>query len=177
MNYRFVGTAMMLGVLTAVVPRAVLGGEMPKSGSTSYTTHYVFNPTGYDEVKGVGKITPLLLVGNTTNDKGEAAFDKMKARCFAIKVEAGAKSYFDGSCSLTDEDGDAVFSTFDSRQLDKSQPEMNCGTHAIIGGTGKYQGITGTEAFACHFVKETPPGQPFADYRVDFPHNVTWEIK
>jgi hypothetical protein len=30
------------------------------------------------------------------------------------------------------------FSTFDTRDLDKSQPDMNCGTHIITGGTGKY---------------------------------------
>ena len=26
---------------------------------------------------------------------------------------------------------------------------MNCGTHIITGGTGKYKGITGSEPFAC----------------------------
>ena len=36
-----------------------------------------------------------------------------------------------------------IFSTFDTRDLDKSQPQMSCGTHVITGGTGKYKGITG----------------------------------
>jgi hypothetical protein len=36
-----------------------------------------------------------------------------------------------------------IFSTFDTRDLDKSQPQMNCGTHIITGGTGKCKGITG----------------------------------
>jgi hypothetical protein len=35
----------------------------------------------------------------------------------------------DGACVLADADGDKIFSTFDTRDLDKSQPDMNCGTH------------------------------------------------
>jgi hypothetical protein len=54
-----------------------------------------------------------------------------------------------GACVLTDSDGDKIFSTFDTRDVDKSQPEMNCGTHIITGGTGKYKGISGREPFAC----------------------------
>jgi hypothetical protein len=40
---------------------------------------------------------------------------------------------------LADSDGDKIFSTFDTRDLGKSQPEMNCGTHIITSGTGKYK--------------------------------------
>ena len=43
-----------------------------------------------------------------------------------------------------------IFSTFDTRDLDKSQPDMNCGTHIITEGTGKYKGILGSELFACN---------------------------
>jgi len=73
---------------------------------------------------------------------------------------------------MTDADGDLVFSTFDTRDLDKSQPEMNCGTHIITGGTGKYAGITGKEPFSC-ITKPTPAGAS----AMDIPHNTTWEIK
>ena len=59
------------------------------------------------------------------------------------------KKYIDGACVLADSDGDKIFSTFDTRDLDKSQPEMDCGRHIITGGTGKYAGITGSEPFAC----------------------------
>ncbi len=76
-------------------------------------------------------------------------FDKMSARCAALNVASGAKKYIDGACVLTDADGHKIFSTFDTRDLDKSQPKMDCGTHVITGGTGKYQGISGSEPFAC----------------------------
>jgi hypothetical protein len=41
-------------------------------------------------------------------------------------VESGDKKYIDGACALTDKDGDVIFSTFDTRDLDKSQPDMKC---------------------------------------------------
>jgi hypothetical protein len=77
---------------------------------------------------------------------------------------------------MTDSDGDVVFSSFDTRDLDKAQPKMDCGTQIITGGTGKYKGITGTELFACVTVP-TPAGEPVGSYAIDIPHNTVWEIK
>jgi hypothetical protein len=167
---------LVVGALLVAAPGTVLAEPLAKKGATSYTSHYVFHPLGTTETSGVGKVTALEMVGTTTNTKGEPAFDKMKARCHAIKVETGGKTYFDGACAMTDTDGDTVFSTFDTRELDKSQPKMDCGTHFITGGTGKYKGITGTEPFAC-INKETPGGEPPGSFAIDIPHNTTWEIK
>jgi hypothetical protein len=97
------------------------------------------------------------------------------AKCAAVSVELGGKKWIDGACALTDSDGDVVFSTFDTRDLDESQPKMDCGTHVITGGTGKYKGITGTEPFACITV-DTPAGEPEGSFAIDIPHNTTWEI-
>jgi len=107
--------------------------------------------------------------------KGEKMFDKMSARCTALSVDSGPKKYIDGACVLADADGDKIFSTFDTRDVDKSQPSMACGTHVITGGTGKYAGITGSEPFACNAM---PALAGLAGYTsMDIPHNTTWEIK
>ena len=182
MTHRFIRTAIIIGAVTALVPGVGLGDELAKKGSTSYTTNFVFQPMAYNTLKDaadqtIGRVIPLKLFGTTTNTKGEAAFDKMDVKCFAIKVETGRKSDFNGACTMEDDDHDKIFSTFDSRELDESQPEMDCGTHFIVGGTGKYKGITGTEPFACIFKGLVLVGKPFGDYRVEIPHNVTWEIK
>jgi len=171
-----VKTALLSGVLVLFAPGVVLGAEFAKKGSTSYTSHYVFHPLGTLETPGVGKVTALEMVGTTENTKGEPAFDKMQAKCFAVKVETGGKTWIDGACAMTDSDGDVVFSSFDTRELDKSQPEMDCGTHIITGGTGKYKGITGREPLAC-IDKPTPAGEPAGSFAIDIPHNTTWEIK
>jgi hypothetical protein len=67
-----------------------------------------------------------------------------------------------------------VFSTFDTRDLDKSQPDMDCGTHVITGGTGKYAGITGKEPFKC--IKLPALAGSGGYFAMDIPHNTTWEI-
>lgn len=171
-----VRTILLSSVLLAFAPGIVLGADFPTKGSTSYTIHYVFHPLGTVEVPGVGKSTALEMVGPTENTKGEPALDKMKAKCLAVNVETGGKKWIDGGCALTDSDGDMIFSSFDTREIDKSQPEMNCGTHTITGGTGKYKGITGTEPFACVSVA-TPAGEPAGSFAMDIPHNSVWEIK
>jgi len=176
MTSKFVTIALFSGALMALAPAVVLAEPIAKKGTTSYTSHYVFHPMGTLDISGVGKVTALEMVGTTENTKGEPAFDKMKARCFAVNVETGGKKWIDGACAMTDSDGDVVFSSFDTRDLDKAKPEMDCGTHIITGGTGKYKGITGLEPFAC-ITKPTPAGEPSGSFAIDIPHNTTWEIK
>jgi hypothetical protein len=85
------------------------------------------------------------------------------------------KKYIDGVCVLVDQAGDKIVSTFDTRDIDKSQPDMNCGTHIIVGGTGRYRGITGKEPFACNAMPA--PAGPGGYLAMDIPHNTSWEIK
>ena len=87
----------------------------------------------------------------------------------------GPKKYIDGACVLADADGDKIFSTFDTRDLDKSQPELDCGTHIITGGTGKYAGITGSEPFDCVAMPNLAGAGGYT--AMDIPHNTSWEIK
>jgi hypothetical protein len=171
-----VKAALFTGLLTAFIPGVVLADPIPKSGTTSYTTHFVFHPKSSIDIPGVGKATALEAVGPTENTKHQGMLDKMNAKCEAVSIESGGKKWIDGACALTDSDGDVVFSTFDTRELDKSQPKMKCGTHTITGGTGKYKGITGKEPFACVTVN-TPAGEPEGSFAIDIPHNTTWKIK
>ena len=77
--------------------------------------------------------------------------------------------------ALVDANGDKIFSSFDPRDLDKSQPDMNCGTPIITGGTGKYAGITGSEPFACNSMPALAGASGYTAR--DIPHNTSWEIK
>ena len=126
--------------LVTLASASFAADTMPSSGTTPYVTHFVFRPVTSLDVPSLGTATLLEAVGTTTNMKGEKMLDKMSAHCMALNVESGDKKYIDGACVLADADGDKIFSTFDTRDLDKSQPDMNCGTHIITGGTGKYAG-------------------------------------
>lgn len=173
-----VKTVMFAGALTVFTPMAVLGEpekSIEKKGTTPYVTHFIFRPLMSIDIADLGKATTLEAVGTTENMKGEKMLDKMSAHCTALNVDSGEKKYIDGACVLADADGDKIFSTFDARDLDKSQPKMDCGTHIITGGTGKYKGITGSEPFAC--IKMPALAGPGGYFAMDIPHNTSWEIK
>jgi hypothetical protein len=53
--------------------------------------------------------------------------DPLVPHCAALSVASGDKKYIDGACMLADSDGDKILSTFDTRDTDKSQPQMSCG--------------------------------------------------
>jgi hypothetical protein len=170
-----VKTAILSGALVAIAPGIILADLIEKKGTSPYVTHFIFRPVQSLEVSGLGTATLLEAVGTTQNIKGEKMFDKMSARCTALSVDSGAKKYIDGACVLADADGDKIFSTFDTRDVDKSQPSMGCGTHIITGGTGKYAGITGSEPFACNAMPALAGAGGYT--AMDIPHNTTWEIK
>ena len=170
-----VKTVLASAMLMAVGPGIVMADPIEKKGITPYVTHFIFRPVQSLEVPGLGTATLLEAVGTTQNMKGEKMLDKMSARCVALNVSSGDKKYIDGACVLADADGDKIFSTFDTRDLDKSQPQMNCGTHIITGGTGKYKGITGSEPFACITMPALAGSGGY--FAMDIPHNTAWEIK
>jgi hypothetical protein len=149
--------------------------EMPNKGVTPYVTHFIFRPLQTVALEGLGNVTVLEATGTTENLKGEKMLDKMSARCEALSVDSGPKKYIDGACVLADADGDMIFSTFDTRDVDKSQPDLSCGTHIITGGTGKYKGITGSEPFACNAMPNLAGAGGYT--AMDIPHNTSWEIK
>jgi hypothetical protein len=166
---------LLSGAAVALAPWGSQADPVASRGSTPYVTHFIFRPLMSLDDTGVGKATLMEAVGTTQNMKGEKMLDKMAARCVAINVELDAKKYIDGVCVLTDSDGDRIVSTFDTRDIDKSKPEMNCGTHVIVGGTGKFKGITGKEPFACNPMPA--PAGPGGYTALDIPHITTWEIK
>lgn len=167
--------ALLSGLLVALAPGAVLGAPLEKKGTTPYVTHFVFHPLMSIDIPDLGTATALEAVGTTENMKGEAMLDKMSAHCTALSVASGDKKFIDGACVLADKDGDKIFSTFDTRDLDKSQPKMDCGTHVITGGTGKYKGITGREPFSCIAMPALAGAGGYT--AMDIPHNTSWEIK
>ena len=172
---RLARTTAFVAVLVAISPASVRSEPIEKKGTTPYVTHFIFRPLMAIDTAELGKATTLEAVGTTQNMKGEKMLDKMSARCVALNVSSGEKKYIDGACVLADSDGDKIFSTFDTRDVDKSQPEMNCGTHIITGGTGKYKGITGREPFAC--ITMPALAGPGGQTAMDIPHNTSWEIK
>jgi hypothetical protein len=175
LRYMTAVAAVVAGLLAAFGQGPSFAEAVPQKGVTPYVTHFVFRPVMSIDVPNLGTVTTLEATGTTENLKGEKMLDKMSARCQALSVNSGPKNYIDGACVLTDADGDMIFSSFDTRDVDKSQPDLSCGTHIITGGTGKYKGITGSEPFACNGLPALAGAGGYTS--MDIPHNTSWEIK
>ena len=151
--------ASMAVVLTFCAAPAV-SAEFPKTGQAEYDTYYTYDTVAkIDSGVGTGAISDF--TGITRNVKGEGPFHDMSVRCLGHWSQVGETFHFNGSCVETDKDGDNVFTTFDDKN------------HYLMGGTGKYKGITGTVPYTVVELHETVGGRP-ADI---VNHKATWEIK
>ena len=176
MTNKVIKAALVLGVVAALAPAAAMAGDAPKKGSKTFDIQYVYKPVGYSEVPGVGKITVLEAVGKAANLKGELNpyKDGYTSKCQMVSIEAGGKTWSEGACVVNDGDGDRLFSTFDSRNLDASQPKLNCGSYVTTGGTGKFKGFTAKGAYSCAMV-EAPKDVPAGGFAMDIAHNENWQ--
>jgi len=103
------------------------------------------------------------LAGITRNTDGQEFFDRMMVRCiYYFEAVMGSRKH-SGACIQNDRDGDKIFTTFEGETM----------SHTLIGGTGKYVGISGTAAYSS---KELPThGEGLTSIRTE--HKVTWKLK
>ncbi len=137
--------------------------QMPKQGTTTYVTYYTGRSLTSLNMGEVGSEALGEIVGITRNTDGQKFFDNMAVRCILYRQTLGGKGKANGACTETDSDGDKVFTTFDSGTM----------MHTLIGGTGKYKGISGTAPYTSKVLP--PPGEGLTASIVD--HKVTWEFK
>jgi hypothetical protein len=137
-----------------------ISAEFPKSGKAEYDTYYVDNVVAKID-SGVGTGAIVDETGITRNVKGEGPFHDMSVHCLYHWSVVGETNHFNGSCVETDKDGDNVFTTFDDKN------------HYLMGGTGKYKGITGTVPYTFVLLHDAVGGRPALVAN----HKAKWEIK
>jgi hypothetical protein len=155
-------------------PGNVLSADWPQQGTTNYVIHYVVQPINTIDAGSLGKAVALELVGTTASMDGGKLMDKMVAHCVAVKIDSGTAKYMNGGCTMTDKDGDNIFTTFDTRELEGALPRFTCGTHTITGGSGKYKGISGKEAFNCNIL---PAAEGKHWTGIDIEHQLTYKFE
>jgi hypothetical protein len=124
--------ALSAAALCAAAP--VLAGTVfvPPSGETTTVTHYTGRVIN-TEYLGDGASESLVeMTGISRNTAGQSVFDGMHAHCMMLSAIIGGKPRRSGACTQTDRDGDHGFASFDSA------------AYKLIGGTGKYKGISGS---------------------------------
>ncbi len=150
-------------VLIICTCSGAMAGELPKEGKASYTTSYV-NVSATPMKMGDRTASIYESAGITRNDAGEAPFNDMGTRCIGMREANGNDVINRGSCIDTDKDGDQVFSTYEAN--------AKSGRHVFVGGTGKYQGITGSADYTFQSVKVPDGARPMTIV----PHKATWKL-
>jgi hypothetical protein len=159
------GTAMKsmlawIGVVVMFSAAPAVSAEFPKTGEAEYDTYYVDNVVAkLDSGVGTGAIVDE--TGITRNVKGEGPFHDISVRCLYHWGVVEKTNHINGSCVHTDKGGDNIFATFDDK------------TTTLMGGTGKYKGITGTVYYSMRELHDTVGGRKA--FVVN--HKATWEIK
>lgn len=146
----------------AASPSVAQEAKFPREGTTSYTAYNTSHLVAKQALGGSDVSSIREVLGVTRNTEGRPFFDGMTDRCLLYVQTIGGKLSGQGNCVETDADGDKVFSIFDytSKQ------------HTLIGGTGKYEGITGIASFTAKPLQA--PGVDEGAAIVD--HKLSWHF-
>ena len=124
----------LAAVFALVAPPASAAEPFPKSGQAKLAAYTVCRSLAIIDMGPVGSQSSAECQGIVKSLEGPSPLDNMAIHCLE-ESKARVEGYrFDGTCVQSDGDGDKIFLTYEG-------PES--GPVAILGGTGKYQGLTG----------------------------------
>jgi len=135
---------------------------LPKAGSFSWHTGWkaAGSPpftVADKQMMGSGGVT-----GVTFNDKGAGPLHGGPANCFDAWYMVDGRGKDKGFCTFSDADGDRIVTEFTG----DLSAEGGTGTNVIVGGTGKYSGITGSGPWKCKWAGGN--GELACNQRLDY---------
>ena len=119
------------------------GHGIAKSGTINFVIGWYFDvddiaPQADGWAVGGGKA-----VGALFNNNGSGPLHEGRALCAAVSMVTPEGASNKGNCYFGDQDGDRIYTSF-TGDLAKG-----AGINTIIGGSGKYAGITGSGPWEC----------------------------
>ncbi|MEK0082544.1 hypothetical protein [Benzoatithermus flavus] len=139
--------------------------KLPQNGKVKFQVSYV-QWTGRDiQLDGKTSFGTFEFAGITRNVEGKPWFDRMTEHCTG-QYYAGEKrsAATNGSCLYVDPDGDKVMINWTGGTVPYA------GTKQVVGGTGKYAGITGQGTYTGTDLKTPAEGMDLwlTDVELDF---------
>jgi len=153
-----------LTVAVASGAPAFAADPFPASGAARLAAYSVCRSTVIVDMGPVGSNSSAECTGIVKTRDGSKLLDNLAIRCIEGSQARRGDYAFSGTCIQTDGDGDKIFMTYEG-------PET--GTIEWIGGTGKYQDISGKGAWSV----VDAPGNSAQLFAFTFSYDVTWEIK
>ncbi len=127
--------------------------DLPKSGT--YSGHYGWTFNGQVQQLGPDRTVYAGVVpGVMFNDDGKGFMHKARVDCTLFNDVDHGRANANGTCVVTDADGDKIFVEWKCTGLMPACP----GTERFVGGTGKYTGISGDQVFQGNFIGDTGAG-------------------
>ena len=118
-------------------------GHLAKSGTISWVTGWIFEgPELAPQADGY-VIGHAQAVGATFNVNGSGPLHEGRATCVVAFIVTPDGATNKGNCFFGDQAGDRIFTSF------TGDVAANKVINTIVGGTGKYAGITGSGPWAC----------------------------
>ena len=151
--------ALSIAAMNAGAP--AFAADLPKSGT--YSGHYGWTFNGQVQELGPDRtIYAGVLPGVMFNDKGAGFMHKARVDCTLFNDVNHGRAHANGSCVVTDADGDKIFVEW------KCEGDMPAcpGTERFVGGTGKYTGISGDQVFQGNFIGKTGAG--WSDWKGEY---------
>ena len=131
---RSLSAVLILAAIMASATPAFAADPFPASGAAKLAAYSVCRSAVMVDMGPVGSNSSAECTGIVKTRDGSKLLDNLAIRCME-ESKARPEGYaFSGTCIQTDGDGDKIFMTYEG-------PEG--GVIALLGGTGKYQNITG----------------------------------
>jgi hypothetical protein len=146
--------AFVVAMAWTLAPQSAAQAQMAKQGTYSgwFGWHSIgqFTDLGKGNLFWVGEVS-----GAFANSAGSGFLHNTAVRCPAANLIFNGHGFASGECVVTDQDGDIAILTW---SCDAKAGTRCDGPMEWVGGTGKYQGISGKNSFNAGFVGPGPGG-------------------
>jgi hypothetical protein len=161
---RILVAPLVLVALIASHAPAFAADALPKSGAAKLAAYAVCRSLAIVDMGPVGSNSSAECIGIVKTRDGSKLLDNLAIRCLE-EAKARPEGYaFTGTCVQTDADGDKLFMIYEG-------PES--GDIALLGGTGKYQDMTGKGTWSV----ADAPGNTSSLFAFTLTYDATWTTK
>jgi hypothetical protein len=161
---RTLSAFLSLAAAAAWAAPALAAEPFPPSGAAKLAAYAVCRSAVIVDMGPVGSNSSAECTGIVRTRDGSKLLDNLAIRCMEESKARPAGYAFTGTCIQTDGEGDKIFMTYEG-------PEG--GTIALLGGTGKYAGITGKGAWSV----ADAPGNNAQLFAFTLTYDIEWTTK
>ncbi len=147
-----------------LLPPSGHAADTPKQGTATYTTYWVVS--SYNPIK-LGNSGYAISDFSGVASSDSPMFDLLAAHCLSSSMSGQGVDHNSGACTGLAPDGSQLFLTYEITADAKSRT----GSNKFIGGTGKFEGITGGGSLVTEFVQGPDSKVMFVSH-----HKVEWKL-